>query len=169
ARAGMQEIKEKATGEAVNVVQATKTRGRWKQGSGTSLSSSYICSRCTSNNHSSEKCPCKHLVCNYCKKRGHIAVACFKKRNFEKSKTGTGYPPMHSNSPQGVNRPMSKQNAIFDSDERDVQTMYSLGKPNVSDDWHLCVNIDGVDLNMGIDTGASQSVISRGVYERYFL
>src|SRR5690606_24198495 len=81
--------------------------------------------------------------------------------NFEKSKTGTGYPPKHSHSPHGVNRPMSKQNAIFNNDERDDQTMYSLGKPNVSDDWHLCVNINGVDLNMGIDTGALQSVISR--------
>ena len=91
--------------------------------------------------------------CHFCGKLGHIARAC-------RSRLGA---PQRQ---QGRNQPKQPAYLVSDSISEPPDSVYDIHhlSGNSPDPLYVTVNIDGADLPMQVDTGASRSIISAQTY-----
>lgn len=115
------------------------------------------CYRCGKDHHPS-KCRFKDATCHYCKKKGHIVANCQKKAR--KSSEKFSNPTSSQQGKQKVH--------VLDTEEPDEeQDIYPLFAVNPSchkNSYMVTVQLNGLDVKMELDTGASLSVISEDVY-----
>ena len=116
------------------------------------------CDRC-GGNHSKDDCRFKDAECHFCRKKGHIAKVC---RSKAKSTTS---------SRQQRNRPKTKstQRTCQVSEETEDDASYNLfavRNERASPPIEVTVQVNGTDLVMEVDTGATSSIISEATYKR---
>ena len=127
------------------------------------------CYRCGEKHRPSE-CRFRDANCNFCSKRGHISKVC-RKRLGEASKSDQApqdrAPPPRRGKPQRT--PQSAH--LLQDDEApqvvhtdpDVYTLFKVKSAKVAP-LIATVEVNGTDLAMGVDTGASLSLISEETY-----
>lgn len=99
------------------------------------------CRRCNGFNHKDDDCKFKNAQCFKCKARGHISPVC---KKFASSKT---------------HELCEEEESECGEDTETVYTMFNCtGKGPAP--WKVTVKIQGVPIEMEIDTGATYSVIS---------
>lgn len=106
------------------------------------------CFRCGKSNHIPAKCKFKDAKCHHCGKVGHIKSACRSKKAVDK-----------------VDQSVRRRNVhcVQDATETELAKEYTLFKLSAnkhSQSYTVILNVDGQDLSMEIDTGASLSIIS---------
>ena len=112
-----------------------------------------LCFRCKKGYHNPNKCWHKKARCKFCRRYGHIEDACFQKEKTKKSTHNI-------------------QNDDYDDsgDEYDYE-VFSLHQ-NRSGSYvpplKEVMNVNGVSIEMEIDTGSSNSIICETVYSKYF-
>lgn len=119
-----------------------------------------ICHRCGSNSHASNDCRFKNATCFHCRKTGHIASVC---RAKQTSKS------------HGSRLNADKRNRVHSFQETDepywIKTAKSC-RQRISraseGTLHLSCIVEGKALAMELDTGCSQSLIPKDVYNRMF-
>ena len=115
------------------------------------------CYRCGKDHHRS-KCHFKDATCHYCKRKGHIVANCQKKARKSSEKFSNS-----TSSQQGKQRVH-----VLDTEEPDEeQVIYPLFPVNPSshkNPYMVTVELNGLEVKMELDTGASLSVISEDVY-----
>ena len=107
------------------------------------------CSRC-GGKHQASRCKFKEYECHFCKKKGHLAAVCRKKLD------GKGGPPKEQ-----TNR--VDNNSEDESDE--AYTMYRVSSGS-SKPLMVRLTINGQQLEMELDTGASVSLMSEEVFQQ---
>ena len=122
------------------------------------------CYRCRGA-HSPAVCRFKDVVCSYCKKIGHIARACRAKQG---SAHKDAYKGMYN--PVGRIRETAHQITDFEADHSPSESTYTLFNMNSNrvKPIQVTVNINGADITMEVDTGASVSIISEAAYCKYW-
>ena len=123
-----------------------KGRGQRKQNPKQS-STQMPCYRCGGDGHSPAQCRFKDAVCHACKKRGHIVRACRSKLKMPK-------------------KTHHLQEEHTDSEEDDgAYTLFTV-RSLASQPLVGKVTINGVAVQMELDTGAAYSVITQTTYQR---
>ena len=126
------------------------------------------CYRCLGA-HSPAVCRFKDVACSFCKKTGHIARACRSKRGpVQKDTHKSTYTTRRKNL-----RDMPKRaHQITDSEadhfpNESTYTLFNMNTNRVKP-IQVTVNVNGVDITMEVDTGASVSIISESTYRKYW-
>ena len=137
-------------GSLVNHVGSTRRK------SPTTTNSQYTqCYRC-GGKHAAPTCSYKDVECYKCKKKGHLARAC---RSTFKARKPT---PQHlrPNSSQSMHQ-LTQEDTVEDT----THLMFNLSgnrvKPLVAS-----LTVEGAELRMEVDTGASLSLISEATYRK---
>ena len=105
---------------------------------GTSPRQNKPCYRCGRTNHNARDCKFIDATCNYCKKKGHIAPVCLKKKNASDSRQNTKHI-----APDSANN----------SDAEEFQL--HRGGSKASKPFMLNLVIEGRTVPMELDTGAA--------------
>ena len=118
------------------------------------------CYRCGKNHHLS-KCRFKEATCHYCKKKGHIIAKCPKK---SKKSSETAKPNSNHNPKQG--KPAIH---VLDTEEeredKDIYPLFAVSQGNRKNPYLVDVELNGVKVQMELDTGASLSVIGEDIFD----
>lgn len=116
--------------------------------SGASGSGGDRCHRCGSRQHSPDKCGYKSATCYKCDKVGHISHMCRNRKGPSRVFQVDG-----SDSEGDVGSP----------------TLYQLGEIEESDGpWYCKLSVEGVNLDMQVDSGSSVSAISKDTYDKLY-
>ena len=118
------------------------------------------CYRC-GGKHKSEDCKFKEDECYYCHKKGHIAKKCKAKRrdnNANKSREDQ----------QTTEARKYRQTTNYLGEDQDLLGSYSMYTVGASRSKPYCVNIkvNGQDVKMEVDTGASVTVINEQTFRQ---
>ena len=103
------------------------------------------CHRC-GGKHQASSCKFKDYECHFCKKKGHLAAVCRKKKKLSKDKSS-------------LEQAHHVDRETRDSEESDEYNMYRVSSGS-SKPLMVTVKLNGVDTEMEVDTGASVSLIS---------
>ena len=125
----------------------TKTHVRRIPSQPQGKSTSPICYRCGAK-HKATECRFKDAECNFCKKKWHIAKVCRSKLKMQKSETHLM--PAEDN-----------------PDPQEYSLFHTQGC-NRSPPILITLKVNGVDLTMELDTGATLSLISEKTYKELF-
>ncbi|XP_062374782.1 uncharacterized protein K02A2.6-like [Sardina pilchardus] len=114
------------------------------------------CYRC-GGTHFANDCGFKDSVCHNCQKKGHIAKMCRGTKNKQRKNWGTSKPNRSAHRLQG-DEPEEEEESSFDMFNLHVISQ-SRAEP-----IYVALKVNGTDLKMEVDTGASVSVISQHSY-----
>ncbi|XP_077280521.1 uncharacterized protein LOC143907554, partial [Temnothorax americanus] len=176
-----QRQREEVTGE----VSTVSRRDRPNQGQipaqrrqqGDTRSSVNRCYSCGMFGHWRNECRLRDsLICNLCKRRGHVDLMCQERRRTRNYTTNNDRKLNFVNACEEHNDLDNKSDTAA-SDEDDLATndktygLYNLkyvsGKKMVKPQF-MPVKINGININMEIDSGAAMSVIPMKLKEKYF-
>ncbi|XP_048590142.1 uncharacterized protein K02A2.6-like [Nematostella vectensis] len=119
------------------------------------------CYRCGKNHHPS-KCRFKEATCHYCKKKGHIVAKCLKKA---KKSSETTKPNSNHHPKQG--KPAIH---VLDTDkeieDEDIYPLFAVSQGNRQNPYLVDVELNGLKVQMELDTGASLSVIGEDIFDQ---
>lgn len=122
----------------------TVTAGAGKQGPPTT--SKATCFACGKSNHQFKECRYKEFVCNLCKTKGHLAKVCKSRKSNYKVKSN--------------NYVSSEETQEL---SMDFVNMFNLSKINFCKPFIIKMLVNGVPLEMELDTGAGVSVLPEGI------
>ena len=129
---------------------------------------SFNCYRC-GGMHSPSDCRFKDTVCSYCKKMGHIARACRSKgRQQQHGKPNKRRWNNHYQQTHQVTEGTIESSTITDRKNHLTDEEYKLFsvKDDRTEPIIARMTINGADLEMEVDTGASASIVSSSTYQR---
>ncbi len=100
-----------------------------------------FCSRCEEKHFTPAECQHRFTICNFCKKRGHIAKVCFAKKE-------------HYQTPARVH-------AVEEDSLQDVETIYQVQQTcNLADPpYEVTLKVDGHPVKFELDSGASSTLL----------
>ena len=107
-----------------------------------------VCYRC-GGKHDPSHCRFREAECHYCKKRGHIATVCRKKKSRQK---------------QG-DKTKAQANHVDGGEDSDNYSMFQVSTSSTRP-LMVTVQVNGVDLEMELDTGASVSLVGEETFRR---
>ena len=122
------------------------------------------CYRC-GGQHWAKECRFKDSVCNYCRRKGHIQLACRNRASQWQDKQPTqGSQSGSTNNVAAEPAPTDSTDATPGPEALVIEyPLYVVGTDRVAP-YTAAVQINGVDLTMEIDTGAAVSLISESTY-----
>lgn len=109
-----------------------------------------ICHRC-GGKHKATDCKFREAECHFCKKKGHIARAC---RNKQKSQTQTRTHQLFTDTTETA--------------DKDEYSLYHTQSQGTTPPIMVTLQVDGRDLTMELDTGATLSIVSEKTYKSLF-
>ena len=118
-----------------------------KQREGTSTT---ICYRC-GGKHIASQCCFRDYECHYCKKKGHLAAVCRKKKAKEKSDAVSS-------------KDQAQANVVGDEEESVDYSLFKVTGSISNKPLLASILINGVSVEMEIDTGASVSLMGEDTY-----
>ena len=129
----------------------------------TSCTGAVECYRC-GGPHLDTECQHKDTECKFCKKKGHLARICCSK------KADTNRPPQeHKKTARRANPQQTHSVVAMDSLENDTDaSAYTLFNVSSSPSklFVVTVQINGAELPMEVDTGASLTMISKSTFDK---
>ena len=119
------------------------------------------CYRC-GGPHMAPQCKHRDVICHYCKKQGHFASVCRSKA--QQSPRETASQPRKSKESNNK-KPAKSTNfvEVVPSDSDNEYDMYALSDEQ-SDPYLLDVELNGIPIQMTLDTGAAVSIINESTY-----
>ena len=118
------------------------------------------CTRCGKGGHRSSDCPYKNLVCRGCHRRGHLQRMCRSANAGSSNTSGTA--------PAGVKQVGESEDSESKADDlwlvEEVGGIHKLYQPPIK----VPVCVDGVNVCMELDTGASVSIVSETQYKQWW-
>ena len=111
------------------------------------------CHRC-GRKHKATDCRFREAECHICKKKGHISRAC---RNKQR--------PPKSRSPTKTHQLLTD---TTDEAEPDEYSMYHTKGPGITPPILVTLQLNGQDLTMELNTGATLSIVSEKTYQSLF-
>jgi hypothetical protein len=136
--------------KAINKVTKHQSRGHFKQGSTGKRDDCYRCG----GNHNAYECKFKDAKCHFCKKKGHIAKKCWNKQDSD---------IQHFAKKGSFNKKTNYVEAASSS-ENELYSIYAVGTDK-TDPYKVNVNVNGKEIEMDIDTGASVTVFNDTTYK----
>ncbi len=125
--------------------------------------STVTCYRCGCN-HLATQCRYKDTICRYCKKIGHLESVCRSKLQTARPIKGSSTPHSSSSNSKSQRNFYLEENTV--SPEHSVERAY--GMFSVTDGKYdpirVNVHINGMPVEMDMDTGASATIISNSTY-----
>ena len=120
------------------------------------------CHRCGGRRHKASDCRYKEAICHRCGRKGHLERVCLGKPSNFRNQQRTGKMKRRAQ-----NHQVTAEREINESGNSDTED-YSLN--NVKKDqkkaYRITPTINGVDVTMETDTGASLSIISEKTYKK---
>ena len=110
------------------------------------------CYRCGAK-HKASDCKFREAECRYCKKKGHIAKVCLSKAKAQQNQTRTGQ--LH-------------QSTDAAGDETLEYSLFHTQGQSSAAPIQVTLAVNGVNMTMELDTGATLSVISEETYHKLF-
>ena len=104
--------------------------------------------------HSEHECKFKDAKCHLCKKKGHIAKTCRNKQDSD----------IKDFAKKGSFNKKTNYVEAASSSEDELYFIYAVGA-NKTDPYTVNVNVNGKELEMDIDTGASVTVFNDNTYK----
>ncbi|XP_059413408.1 uncharacterized protein K02A2.6-like [Carassius carassius] len=133
-----------------------------------SASSREKCYRCGKSNHMESECFYKEQQCHNCARRGHISRMCKSKKMGDKGPKTAVKGKFMKNKDQMKKRRIHKMDVNVESDDdttSDTDAELTLHKVTaVLDDTSRVNKIEGLPIDMEVDTGAAVSLISSELY-----
>lgn len=124
----------------------TTTRAGKQEPSTTNKAACFACGR---SNHKISECRYKEFNCNLCKTKGHLAKVCKSRKSNYKVKSN--------------NYVNSEETQKMDSLSMDFINMFSLNEVNFCKPFIIKMLVNGVPLEMELDTGAGVSVLPHNI------
>ena len=126
----------------------------------TSPRTTTACPRCGTEGHAASACRFKDKSCNYCHKKGHIARVCRRRLQQATSRNPNGQ----------VHHLEETTSDSGEDDEAPIHTVISQVKNGEERSPPIVVRVcvNGVELDMEVDTGASVSLMSEDSYSKLF-
>ena len=118
------------------------------------------CYRCGKPYHSAADCRFKDATCHVCKKVGHLARVC----QSRKKKTGTAAKAMPSKN-SGVHQLQESDSDSDSSSDSALHSVFQLGGSGRK--FLVSVRVNGVDVEMEIDSGAERTTIPWSYFNQY--
>lgn len=119
---------------------------------------SVICYRC-GDGHTADSCRFKEAVCHYCKKVGHIARVCRRRKQDKDRST-------HRQDPKAAHL-MSESTPPQDSEEEEEQADYLMAlKEKPHGPIVATVELNNFPVQFEVDTGASRTVIGEDCFNK---
>ena len=121
------------------------------------------CSRCGKPGHQGKDCPFRDRVCHKCQCRGHLARVCRSSSNPKKGprrEKGRRHPVRHLEESEDSTSELEEFLGLV----REVGGIHKLYQPPIK----VPLRIDGVQVQMELDTGASVSIVSEDQYKQYW-
>ena len=109
------------------------------------------CYRC-GGKHQASKCKFKEYECHFCRKKGHLASVCHKKQAQNKTKPR-----------EQTNRIDEEGSAQSDESDREY-ALYRVSSGSAKPIL-VSVTLDGISMEMELDTGASVSLVSEETFQ----
>ena len=109
------------------------------------------CYRCGAK-HKASDCKFRDAECHFCKKKGHIAKMCRSKAKMQQNQTRTNQ--LHSTETPG--------------DETLEYSLFHTQGQKSPAPIQITLAVNGADLSMELDTGATLSIISEETYRKLF-
>ena len=158
-----------STSEVVNVLQYKKPPPRdWQSPRKTTTEGQNTCRNCGFLwPHKNGMCPAKAQTCNKCVKMNHFAKVCLSKQSKSQDKSRAHEQPQ----PQHKNRPNSHIHQVVSSephqksDSSSDEYLYTLGDTANTTAPKVDVKLNGINISMIIDTGASTDIIDEKDFE----
>ena len=124
------------------------------------------CYRCGGNHHPSG-CRFRDANCNYCGKKGHIAKVCRSRLQETPKSSRPQHPSRKPRRPSQQAHRLEEKAPLSLRHEPEIYTLFTLKSKKVAP-FITTVEVDGSDLDMEVDTGASLSLISEDTYSSHW-
>ena len=134
-----------------------KSGASWSKKSSTSFGGSQKCYRCTGS-HQPTECPFKSAECHGCHKTGHIRKAC-RGGSSKANQVQRGHGSATSNKVHEIHNTTD-----MGGDEVNVYELYKCSSDSNDKGIMISVQVNGADLDMELDTGASVSVMGSDTF-----
>ena len=120
------------------------------------------CFRC-GKPHNAELCRFKTATCHYCKKKGHIIAKCYKKARKEASEK----PQVKGEQCLTKNKPrVHVLECEEDDSDQEIYPMFSVNHGPRKSPYMVDLELNGLKIQMELDTGASVSVIGEDIFNQ---
>ena len=116
------------------------------------------CYRC-GGKHAASDCRFREAECHHCHKKGHIARAC-----RSKGKQAVPEPQQRRHRPN--KKPPQQTFQVSEEGEDTPYTMFVVRGERAPQPIKVTVNVNGTNLVMEVDTGATTSIISETTYQK---
>ena len=117
------------------------------------------CYRCNSTQHWAKDCRFKTAECHKCRNRGHLAEACWSKSTQPRHLTGKKQKNLVAKTHQ-----VASDNSS--GEEEEIAAVLLRMSSTKAAPIQVVVNLDGSDVTMEVDTGASVSVMSETTFQK---
>ena len=128
------------------------------------LSIEFKCYHCGKQGHSATECKHKNTKCHLCLKVGHLARVCqsaARKSKFQKDAgTKTSKPTQKRG---GIKLVQVEDSSSGSSSEDHLHSIFQLGKTSTK--YMVTVGINGILVDMEIDSGAERSTVPKSLFE----
>ena len=122
------------------------------------------CYRCEKQGHSAAECKHKKAKCRLCFRVGHLARVCQAAGSKHAVQKDTGTKASRHTQKHGSVKLMEVEDSESDSgSEEHLHSIFQLGKE--SNKYMVAVKINGIMINMEVDSGAEHSMIPKSLFE----
>ena len=129
------------------------------------------CYRCGMSNHTPQQCKYKDAVCFKCQKKGHLKSEC-RSGGYNRGRGGKQNPQRRPYF-RGSVKQVEDNGDDDEGDEGDenvdfLDSLFNINHVGSHPAIMVPMNVEGVQINMELDTGAAVSIINHEDYQKHF-